>query len=268
MPLLLAPSMRVVPKTARDWDEFFRATRVTPDDGSAGTDQLANDSVTNTKLRNSGALSVIGRSADTTGDPADISATVDNTLLIRRSTVLGFGALVDADIPATIARDAEVTSAVAAEATARNAAISTAISTHEAAGNPHPTYLTQAEGDALYVQETTGSFTATLTGCTTSPTGTISYVKIGKHVTLNMQASISGTSNTTAATLTGLPAAVTPVTRQLIPIRIIDNGVIAWGLAKINTDNTITLYADAAESAFTNSGTKAAAATTLVYSLD
>ena len=46
----------------------------------------------------------------------------------------------DADIPASIARDSEV---------------STAISTHAAAGDPHPGYLTQTEGDARYRQTAT-----------------------------------------------------------------------------------------------------------------
>ncbi|MEK0196016.1 hypothetical protein, partial [Microcoleus anatoxicus] len=44
-------------------------------------------------------------------------------------------ALTDADIPAAIARDAEVTAVVAA---------------HVAAVDPHPVYLTQAEGDGRY----------------------------------------------------------------------------------------------------------------------
>lgn len=45
------------------------------------------------------------------------------------------GTLDDARVPAGVARDSEVT---------------TAISDHAAAANPHPTYLTQAEGDAAY----------------------------------------------------------------------------------------------------------------------
>jgi hypothetical protein len=49
----------------------------------------------------------------------------------------GAGLIPDNRLPASIARDTEVTAAVAA---------------HEAAGNPHPQYLTQAEGDALYEQ--------------------------------------------------------------------------------------------------------------------
>lgn len=47
-------------------------------------------------------------------------------------------ALVDADIPAAIARDSEVTSAV-----------SSAISTHEAAVDPHPQYTTAAEAGTI-----------------------------------------------------------------------------------------------------------------------
>jgi hypothetical protein len=53
------------------------------------------------------------------------------------------GTATDAQIPATIARDSEVTAAIAA---------------HEGAANPHPTYLTQAEADALYEPE--GSYAA------------------------------------------------------------------------------------------------------------
>ncbi|MEK0195853.1 tail fiber domain-containing protein, partial [Microcoleus anatoxicus] len=49
-------------------------------------------------------------------------------------------ALTDADIPAAIARDAEVTAVVAA---------------HVAAADPHPVYLTQAEGDGRYRQTAT-----------------------------------------------------------------------------------------------------------------
>src|SRR5690349_9955958 len=42
--------------------------------GTVATAGIADDAVTNAKIRNSGALSVIGRSANSSGDPADISA--------------------------------------------------------------------------------------------------------------------------------------------------------------------------------------------------
>ncbi len=61
--------------------------------GTIGTSQLANNAVDNTKLRDSAALSVIGRSANSTGDPADIAAGTDGHVLRRSGTTLGFGTL-------------------------------------------------------------------------------------------------------------------------------------------------------------------------------
>lgn len=53
---------------------------------------IDNDVVSNAKLRNSGALSVIGRSANSSGDPADISATATSDAVLRESgSTLGFG---------------------------------------------------------------------------------------------------------------------------------------------------------------------------------
>ena len=49
-----------------------------------------------------------------------------------------------------------------------------------------------------------GTFTFTGTGFTTSPTGTAYYTKIGDQVTLRIP-DITGLSNTTAMTITGLP---------------------------------------------------------------
>lgn len=145
MPLRVnVPGIRAFPTNVRDLELILRSLLVEPDENSTGTSELQNDSVTNAKLRNSGALSVIGRSASTAGDPADISATVDQTFLVRRGTVLGFGPLLDADIPATIARDAEVTAAVVA---------------HEAAADPHTGYLLEA-GAVAALQSQSWAFSA------------------------------------------------------------------------------------------------------------
>lgn len=51
---------------------------------------LVNDAVSDAKLRNSGACSVIGRSANSSGDPADISAGTNGTLLGRVGDALVF----------------------------------------------------------------------------------------------------------------------------------------------------------------------------------
>lgn len=74
-------------------------------DGSANLSfatTIAANAVANTMLRDSGALSVIGRSVNSTGDPADISAGVDDRLLGRTASALGFVQLTVGMIPNSI----------------------------------------------------------------------------------------------------------------------------------------------------------------------
>lgn len=75
---------------------------VTTSAGSVAT-SLASDIVGDSNLRNSAALSVIGRSANSTGDPADIAAGTDAHVLRRSGTTLGFGTIGDASITALAA---------------------------------------------------------------------------------------------------------------------------------------------------------------------
>jgi hypothetical protein len=72
---------------------------VTGSGATAITATIGNNAVTNAKLRQSSALSVIGRSANSTGDVADIAAGGNNQFLVTRSNVLGFGSLTATDIP-------------------------------------------------------------------------------------------------------------------------------------------------------------------------
>ncbi len=67
---------------------------------AAGSNALAiaNNAVTDAKLRDSAALSVIGRSANSAGDPADIAAANDGEVLRRSGTALGFGTVATAGI--------------------------------------------------------------------------------------------------------------------------------------------------------------------------
>ena len=60
---------------------------------------IADDAVTNAKLRESAALSVIGRSANSTGNPADIAATPASAAVLRESgSTIGFGTIATAGI--------------------------------------------------------------------------------------------------------------------------------------------------------------------------
>jgi hypothetical protein len=101
----------------------------------------------------------------------------------------------------------------------------------------------------------TGTFTMGVTGFTTSPTGTASYTRIGDKVALVIPA-ISGTSNSTGFTLTGIPAAIRPTTATMVGgLYYVDNGTTCYGFIKILTDGTAECYKNQS-TVWTNSGNK------------
>jgi hypothetical protein len=92
---------------------------------------------------------------------------------------------------------------------------------------------------------TTATFTGTLTGMTTTVSGTCTYTKIGTVVTLYIPA-MTGTSNTTAMTLTGLPAAIQPVANKRVIIAGVESGSVTNYLADAlisGSTITFTLFA-------------------------
>lgn len=60
---------------------------------STGTVSVATNGITNSLFRQSSAYAVVGRSASTTGDVADITAGTDHQVLRRSGTAIGFGAI-------------------------------------------------------------------------------------------------------------------------------------------------------------------------------
>lgn len=62
-------------------------------DSAVTTAKLNDNAVSDAKLRDSAALSVIGRSANSVGDPGDIAAGTDGHVLRRSGTTLGFGTI-------------------------------------------------------------------------------------------------------------------------------------------------------------------------------
>lgn len=60
---------------------------------AVGSDELADNGVADIDIRQSAGLSVIGRSANSTGDVADITAGTDNNVLRRSGTSIGWGAI-------------------------------------------------------------------------------------------------------------------------------------------------------------------------------
>jgi hypothetical protein len=116
--------------------------------------------------------------------------------------------------------------------------------------------INAAKNAATYDQ---GTFTGTLTGCTTSPTATFDWVRVGPIATVyGPRTSLNATSNTTAMTVTGLPAALTPVrTSSFNLCSVDDNGVQVYGCVSIS-GTTLTFANGLAtpNASFTGSGTK------------
>lgn len=111
------------------------------------------------------------------------------------------------------------------------------------------------------------TFTATLVGCTTEPTGTARYTVSAGIVCLALP-ELTGTSNSALAVLDGLPEEITPEHDQRCIAAIINNGVTASAMIQIGTDTGITLYKDLDAGAFTAAGTKGLRACVITYPLD
>jgi hypothetical protein len=118
----------------------------------------------------------------------------------------------------------------------------------------YPTYINFRTSAAEYASGKTGTYTATLTGCTTTPTGTVSWTKQGKRVLLNVPI-ITGASASTAATLTGMPAELRPSGTRNMWSMTVDNGVEKFSPLSIGTNGVMTM-ATGFSGTFTGSGTK------------
>lgn len=120
---------------------------------------IANNAVSNAKLRDSGGLSVVGRSANSSGDPADISAVAASDAVLRESgSVVGFGTIATGGI----ANDAVTFAKV------QNIATDSLIGRDTAAtGDPENILL-----NATLEMDGSGNLRrAALTGDVTAPTG-------------------------------------------------------------------------------------------------
>lgn len=129
------------------------------------------------------------------------------------------------------------------------------------------TNVSKAAGTAAHAN-LNGSYTGTLTGCTTAPTGTVKYISYNGSVTLTIP-TLTATSNTTACTITGMPTSIRPSVNQICIARYTDNGVTAVGLVVVDTAGVITFFNGATSSTFfTAAGTKGCPGVTIPYSLD
>lgn len=120
---------------------------------------------------------------------------------------------------------------------------------------------TNLQHNGVSIGGTTGTFTATATGCTTSPTGTATWAKSGNNVVLNLP-HITCTSNVATFTYTGMSAAIQPSTvTQFVAIPqgvTTCNSVAQTTAAAVITagSGTITFTIGGSGSGWCTSGTK------------
>lgn len=165
---------------------FGRGTGISLTDGDKGDIVVSSSGtvwtidtavVTNANLRNSGPLSVIGRSANSTGVPADISATAASDAVLRESgSVLGFG---------TVATGGIANSAVTYAKIQNTSAVSVLIGRGSGSG-------------AGVVQEITLGGNLSLSGTVLNTTGIVTSIVAGTNVT------VSGSGAITVNAVTGM----------------------------------------------------------------
>lgn len=116
--------------------------------------------------------------------------------------------------------------------------------------------------------QVSGSFTATGTGFSgTAPTTTYRYIRDRNGAILN-GALISGTSNATTFTITGVPATIRPSAVIEAHVGIMNNTVNSFGQATIQTDGTITVsFENNAAGGWTAAGLKRLYGFSIAYRL-
>ncbi len=122
-----------------------------------------------------------------------------------------------------------------------------------------------------------GTFAGTLTGFSgTAPSGTFHYTIAGNICTVSLAnpSNVSGTSNATTMTLTGLPSVCQPAVQQpAMPCTLVDNNQFVAGAASVFQSGTVTFYRLVAATGvysatgFTASSTKGMDSTVFTYSL-
>jgi hypothetical protein len=125
----------------------------------------------------------------------------------------------------------------------------------------------QVAGNGVATQQNTSTSSATLNGVDAVVTGSVTFRRSGTKVSIYIPSTISGTSNATSMSLSGL-GVLNATSGGIVLCRVIDNGSIVLGTASIGT-SSITFGVGAASGNFTGSGTKGIPGGTLiVYDTD
>ncbi len=197
---------------------------------------IADGSITDDMLRDSAALSVIGRSANTAGTPADIVAGTDGYVLRRSGTTLGFGQIVAAGI----ASDAVITVKIL-DANVTNAKLDDIVT----AGGP--------TGSASVVPVITYNAKGRITAVTTA---TITPAAIGAVDTATYSAHTHSIAGDVGGTLAATVIGALKVTTGMIALN-------AVGVAQLAQSLAYTVIGNSTSATANNAGITAADGTVL-----
>jgi hypothetical protein len=174
--------------------------------------------ITNTMLRQSAGLSVIGRSSDSTGDVADVTAASDHQVLRRSGTSIGFGAIdlsqtnaITGDLPLSNLAQGSALSVlgVTGDATADNASI--------AAGSDHQ--VLRRSGTSVAFGAVALNQSNAVTGTLPAANGGTGVTSLGSGVgtwlstpsSANLAAAVTDETGTGALVFANTPSLISPV---------------------------------------------------------
>ena len=193
---------------------------------------IADGAVTDAKIRDSAGLSVVGRSANTTGDVADITAASDGHVLRRSGTALGFGTVATAGIADGAVTGAKIAQSGTLDIGAASITTTGTITTagiKSGAGSPEG--VTSASVGAIYRDTTNGWLWQKASGTgntgwriigtsgTYTPTGAIvtnldsvtpsvsMWIRVGNVVTVSGSAVVDPTASGSLSFRLSLPVA-------------------------------------------------------------
>jgi hypothetical protein len=192
--------------------------------GTIATGGVANNAIDNTKLRDSTGLSVIGRSGNTAGDPADIVAGTDGHVLRRFGTLLEFGTITGDGIAASTITGSKIatstitgskiaastitnTNIASSTITGTNIASSTITSTNLAADSVNSSEIVDGAVDEVHLSNTLCA-ELTLTAIN-GWSGTVYYWILGNMV-FGQVALTNGLGYATSGTFATLPSGYRP----------------------------------------------------------
>jgi hypothetical protein len=239
------------PGTLADWKEVMATGQVVSVSGRTGVitltkadvglDQVDNTSDANKPISTATATALSGKAptshSHAIGDlPVATSGTSNTTQVVRaddarlsNNRVPTAHSHVEADLPSTLATDTEV---------------ATAVSNHAAAADPHPGYLTTAEGNAAYVPLSDARLTDQRTPLDNSVSsakivdGTIQAIDLAPGVIPPMSARVcdNGTSNPAGAAPSTVDGVALAVGNRVLRVGV--GGAATNGLWVVQTVGT------------------------------